>query len=51
VPWLAPRHPPRCSAKAAEAWTPTTADYLMAHPMLADHLSTGMEAFGLYCED
>lgn len=36
---------------AAEAWTPTTADYLIAHPLIADHLSTGMEAFGLHCED
>lgn len=36
---------------AAEAWTPTTADYLLAHPLLADHLTSGMEAFGLSCED
>ena len=36
---------------AAEAWTPTTADYLLAHPLLADHLTSGMEAFGLRCED
>ncbi|MGB0514195.1 MAG: DUF3775 domain-containing protein [Wenzhouxiangellaceae bacterium] len=36
---------------AAEAWTPTTGDYLIAHPMVADHLSTGLEQFGLSCED
>ncbi|MDT8438712.1 MAG: DUF3775 domain-containing protein [Wenzhouxiangellaceae bacterium] len=29
---------------AADAWTPETADYLIAHPMLADHLEAGLEA-------
>jgi len=28
---------------AAEAWNPNTADYLISHPMLADHLATGLE--------
>jgi len=32
---------------AAEAWTPDTADYLIAHPLLADHLAAGLEALGL----
>lgn len=32
---------------AAEAWTPDTADYLIAHPLLADHLANGLEVLGL----
>lgn len=36
---------------AAEAWTPSTGDYLIAHPMLADHLATGLEQFDLSCEE
>jgi len=33
----------RKSEDAAEAWNPNTADYLISHPMLADHLATGLE--------
>lgn len=30
---------------AGEAWTPDTADYLIAHPMLGEHLASGVEMF------
>ena len=32
---------------ARDEWTPRTADYLIAHPFLADHLRDGLEAFGI----
>jgi len=35
---------------AEEAWTPTTADYLIAHPMLAEHLRVGLEQHGHSCD-
>lgn len=38
-------------AYAADAWTPSTADYLIAHPMLAEYLTTGLEQHGHSCQD
>lgn len=35
---------------AAEQWTPNTADYLIAHPMLADFLQEGLAQHGYGCE-
>jgi len=29
--------------QARDEWTPTTADYLIAHPLLADHLQEGLD--------
>lgn len=31
---------------AVDAWTPRTADYLIAHPMLSDHLEEGLRMLG-----
>jgi len=36
---------------AEEAWTEDTADYLIAHPLLAEHVQSGLEQHGLSCED
>ena len=36
---------------AAEAWTETTGEYLLAHPMLAEHLMAGLEQCGYSCDD
>jgi hypothetical protein len=36
---------------AADAWTPSTADYLIAHPMLAEYLTIGLEQHGHSCQD
>lgn len=36
---------------ASDAWTPETADYLIAHPMLADQLANGLETIGRESED
>jgi hypothetical protein len=33
--------------RAADAWNPTTADYLLMHPLLADHLAEGLEIHGV----
>lgn len=38
-------------AYAAEAWTESTGEYLLAHPMLAEYLTTGLEHHGYSCED
>lgn len=35
---------------AEEAWTPTTADYLIAHPLLAEYLLNGLEQHGHSCD-
>ena len=31
-------------------WTDSTAEYLLAHPLLADYLSEGMELFDYRCD-
>lgn len=36
-------------AYAADAWNTATADYLIAHPMLPDHLEDGLELHGYRC--
>lgn len=35
---------------AADAWNPATADYLIAHPLLADYLTEGLDRHGYRCE-
>jgi hypothetical protein len=35
---------------AEEQWTDYTADYLLAHPLLADYLGDGLEMLGYHCE-
>jgi len=35
---------------AEDAWNPRTAEYLIAHPLLAEHLTDGLELFGYHCE-
>jgi hypothetical protein len=37
--------------QAEELWTPETADYLLMHPMLADHLRTALEMQGYDCQE
>lgn len=36
--------------QAKDAWTPETADYLMAHPLLADYWTEGLAQFGHRCD-
>ena len=36
--------------EARESWTPSTAEYLIAHPQLADHLLEGLDLLGYSCE-
>jgi hypothetical protein len=36
--------------QAGDEWTPDTADYLIAHPVLAEYLSEGLELHGLSCD-
>lgn len=36
--------------EAAAAWTGETAAYLLAHPLLASHLSEGLELHGCRCD-
>ncbi|RFF26853.1 MULTISPECIES: DUF3775 domain-containing protein [unclassified Wenzhouxiangella] len=38
------------AAEADAQWTEYTADYLLAHPLLADHLNEGLEMLGHHCE-
>ncbi|SEA11403.1 DUF3775 domain-containing protein [Microbulbifer marinus] len=38
-------------AQAADRWNPQTAEYLIAHPLLADHLEKGLELFGHRCNE
>jgi len=38
-------------AEARRSWTKRTADYLIAHPLLADHLEDALEQLGYSCED
>jgi len=35
---------------AAEAWNEATADYLIAHPLLANHLAEGLDQHGYRCD-
>ncbi len=35
--------------RAGDEWTPDTAHYLIAHPLLAEYLSEGLELHGLRC--
>ena len=37
-------------AEAAENWTENTADYLIAHPMLPDYLTEGLDQHGYGCD-
>lgn len=37
-------------AYAADAWNEATADYLIAHPLLADYLLEGLELHGYRCD-
>lgn len=36
--------------EAADNWNERTADYLVAHPMLSDYLSEGLDQHGYSCE-
>jgi hypothetical protein len=36
--------------EARNSWTTTTAEYLIAHPQLADHLLEGLDLLGYSCE-
>ena len=35
---------------AEEQWTDFTADYLLAHPLVAEYLEDGLELLGFHCE-
>lgn len=35
---------------ARDEWRPGTAEYLIAHPVLPEHLRDGLAAFGIECE-
>jgi hypothetical protein len=35
---------------ATDAWSDHTADYLLAHPLLADQLTEGLELLGFSCD-
>ena len=37
-------------AEARNSWTPATAEYLIAHPQLADHLLEGLDLLGYSCD-
>lgn len=36
--------------QASDAWNERTAEYLIAHPFLADHLQEGLDLHGYNCE-
>lgn len=36
---------------ADDAWTTYTADYLIAHPLLAEYLTDGLDLLGYRCDD
>ena len=36
--------------EARDSWTPRTAEYLIAHPHLADHLTEGLDVLGYSAE-
>lgn len=37
--------------QAADSWNPETAEYLIAHPLLADYLEKGLDLFGYRCNE
>lgn len=37
--------------EAEDRWSPETADYLLLHPMLADHLMAALELHGQDCQE
>lgn len=37
--------------EAQRLWSPETAEYLLRHPMLADHLQEALDAHGYSCQD
>jgi len=37
-------------AQAADAWNERTADYLIAHPLLPDYLTEGLDMHGYRCD-
>jgi len=37
--------------QAAYSWNKATGDYLIAHPLLADYLTDGLESMGYSCEE
>lgn len=40
----------RATSDAEEQWSDHTADYLLAHPMLAEYLGEGLELLGYRCD-
>jgi hypothetical protein len=40
---------PAALEEAADSWNEYTAEYLIAHPLLADYLEEGLAAFGYSC--
>lgn len=40
----------RAMSDAEGQWSDYTADYLLAHPLLADYLDEGLEMLGYHCE-
>ena len=36
--------------EARDSWNESTAEYLIAHPQLADHLRDGLDSLGYSCE-
>lgn len=38
-------------ADATSSWTPQTAEYLMARPLVADYLTEGLALLGYSCEE
>jgi hypothetical protein len=38
-------------AEARRSWTPRTAEYLIAHPLLADYFEDALSELGYSCED
>lgn len=41
---------PEALEEAAENWNENTADYLVAHPLLSDHLADALDQHGYSCE-
>ncbi|WP_323846558.1 DUF3775 domain-containing protein [Microbulbifer magnicolonia] len=38
-------------AQAADSWNPQTAEYLIAHPLLASYLEKGLDLHGYQCNE